>query len=150
MVKIVYDTKEIILKQFFTQNFSPFWPYDVILTPKTALFEHFWQIFADFSLLLNYRMEFASHRTIVDIVNNTLENILKQIFPQIFHYFGPVTSFFPKKALFVRILSKFYQISAFCSTITWKLPHNPWSRFFIIRRRIFETVFPYIFNMLDL
>ena len=46
----------------------------------------------------------------VDIVDNTLENILKQIFPQIFHYFGPVTSSFPKKALFAyfeQILSDF-------------------------------------------
>ena len=100
MVKIVYNTQEIILKQFFTQNFSPFWPYDVILTPKTALFEHFGQIFADFSLLLNYKMEFAPIEPWWILLIILWRIFWNKFFPQIFHYVGPVTSSFPKKALF--------------------------------------------------
>ena len=57
MVEIVYNTLEIILKQFFSKKFPPFLPYDVILTPKSVLFKHFDQIFEDFGLLLNYKME---------------------------------------------------------------------------------------------
>ena len=37
----------------------------------------------------------------MEIVNTTHEGILKQFFPKIFHYFGPMTSSLPlKKALF--------------------------------------------------
>ena len=61
MMKIVYNTQETILKQIFPWNFSPFWPYDVILTPKTALFDHFEQVLADFSLLLNYNMVITAY-----------------------------------------------------------------------------------------
>ena len=53
---MVYNTPEIMLKQIFHNTFSPFWPFEVILTPEIALFEHFEQIFADFSLFLNYDM----------------------------------------------------------------------------------------------
>ena len=56
MVKIVYNTQEIILKQF-SQKISTIFPYDVILTSKTILFKRFEQIFEDFGLLLNYNME---------------------------------------------------------------------------------------------
>ena len=44
MVEIVHNNQEIFLKQFFFQNLLTFWLYDVILTPKIALFEHFVQI----------------------------------------------------------------------------------------------------------
>ena len=57
IVEIVYNTPEIILKQIFTKKFSPFWPFDVILTQEIALFEHYEQIFADFCLFINYNME---------------------------------------------------------------------------------------------
>ena len=46
-----------MLKQIFPKNFSPFWPFDVVLTSDIALFEHFEQIFADFGLFINYNME---------------------------------------------------------------------------------------------
>ena len=54
-MEIVHSTKEISLKQFFFKKFTLclyayIWPYDVILTPMTALFGHFEQIFADFRL----------------------------------------------------------------------------------------------------
>ena len=56
-MEIVNNTSEIMLKQISPQNFSPCWPFDVILTPKTALFEHFEQIFADLRLFLQYNMD---------------------------------------------------------------------------------------------
>ena len=81
MVMILNNTQEINLKQFFP-IFLLFWPYDVILTPKTALFGHFGQIFADISLLLNYNTDFA-HKTMVEIVQIILMR-LKKIFTQDF------------------------------------------------------------------
>ena len=59
-MEIVHDTQEYILIEYFPQNFLPLWPYDVILIPKTALFDHFEQVLADFSLLLNYNMVITS------------------------------------------------------------------------------------------
>jgi len=56
IVEIVNNTSEIMLKQIFPKNFSPFWPFDVILTPKTVLFDHFEQFFTDLSLFLEYNM----------------------------------------------------------------------------------------------
>ena len=56
-MEIVHTTQEITLNYNFSQNLSPFWPYDVILTPKNALFEHFEQFFADFRLLDHYNIE---------------------------------------------------------------------------------------------
>ena len=41
----------------FSQNFSPSWPYEVILTPKNALFEHFEHFFVDFCLFDHYNIE---------------------------------------------------------------------------------------------
>ena len=78
MVEIVYNTLEIILKQFFSKKFPPFLPYDVILTPKSVLFKH---------------------------------------------------------------LSKFLQISAFYSTIKWKLPQKQWLKLLIILRKLFWNKF---------
>ena len=77
---MVYKTPEIMLKQILHNNLSPFWPFDVILTPEIALFEHFEQIFADFGFLSTMTWE-LSHKTIVEIVNNTSEIMLKQISP---------------------------------------------------------------------
>ena len=37
MVEIIHKTQDIFLKQIFSQNFSLFSPYDVILTPKKHL-----------------------------------------------------------------------------------------------------------------
>ena len=45
---VVHITQEITL--IFFPNLSSFWPYDVILIPKTALFEHNKHSFADFNL----------------------------------------------------------------------------------------------------
>ena len=44
----------VYFKIKFSQNLSPFLPYDVILTPKNA---HFEQIFADFHLFDDYNIE---------------------------------------------------------------------------------------------
>ena len=57
MVEIAHSIQEIY-KIKFTQNWSPFWPYDVILTHKIALFEHFEQIFPDFRLFDHSNIEF--------------------------------------------------------------------------------------------
>ena len=46
-----------LFQKNFSKNFPPYWPYDVILTPKNALFEHFEQIFADFRLYDHYNIE---------------------------------------------------------------------------------------------
>ena len=59
-MEIVYNTQEIIFTPIFSENFLPFWPFDVIFTPKTALFENFEQVLAEFSLLLSYNMEITS------------------------------------------------------------------------------------------
>ena len=56
-MEIVHNTQEIISEKKFFKNFPPFWPYDVILTPKNALFEHFEQIFADFGLFDDYNIK---------------------------------------------------------------------------------------------
>ena len=48
-VKIVHNTLEIIPKSIFSTIFRLFWPFDVILTPKNALFQHFEQFFCIFS-----------------------------------------------------------------------------------------------------
>ena len=51
----------IILKILFWNKYSPifslFWPYDVILTPKNALFEHFERFLKDFRLFHHYNIE---------------------------------------------------------------------------------------------
>ena len=36
MKEIVHSVQEITVKQNFSQNLSPAWPYDVILTPENA------------------------------------------------------------------------------------------------------------------
>ena len=54
---IVHNTLEIISQKIFFKNFPPYWPYDVILIPKNALFVHFEQIFADFRLFDHYNIE---------------------------------------------------------------------------------------------
>ena len=46
--------KECILKETFPKNFSPSWPYDVVLTSKAELceqFEQFLQISAFYSII---------------------------------------------------------------------------------------------------
>ena len=53
----VHNTQETTLKWYFPRNLSPFWPYDVILTPENALLGHFAQIFADFRLFDYYNMK---------------------------------------------------------------------------------------------
>ena len=55
-MEIDYSIKEITIKFFFSQNWSPFWAYDVILTYKNALFEHFEQKFADFRQFDHYKI----------------------------------------------------------------------------------------------
>ena len=59
MREIDYNTQEIILLKNFPK-FPPFWSHDIILTPETALFKHFEQIFEAFGLFTqlkngNYR-----------------------------------------------------------------------------------------------
>ena len=56
MVEIVHNTQEIILKQFFPKSFN-IGRYDVILTLKIAIFNHFEQFFADLGLFHEYNME---------------------------------------------------------------------------------------------
>ena len=70
MAEIVHLTQEITLKYKYSRNLSPLWPYDVILTPKTALFQHFEQIFADFYLFDHYNIE-TILQTMVEIVHIT-------------------------------------------------------------------------------
>ena len=45
-MEIVHNTLEIISKNIFSKIFRLFWPYDVILTPKTELFGLFCSISA--------------------------------------------------------------------------------------------------------
>ena len=65
--------------------------YDVILTPHNGTIQAFEQIFADFGLLLNYKMEITP-KTMIEIAYNTQEIILKQIFSKILLLSGPMTS----------------------------------------------------------
>ena len=65
MEEKVHSTRDIIKNQFFFKKFTLclyayIWPYDVILTEKTALFGHFEQIFADLCLFDHYNPEFIS------------------------------------------------------------------------------------------
>ena len=68
MVKIVHNTQEILSKKIF-KNSPPYWPDDVILTPKNALFEHFELIFADFRLFDHYNIKIILE-TCVEIVHS--------------------------------------------------------------------------------
>ena len=86
-MKIVHNTPKIILKQIFETSFLPFWPYDFILTPKIALFDHFEQFFVDLGLFLSITWN-VPHKIIVEIVHDTLE-IFETIFFKISHDFGP-------------------------------------------------------------
>ena len=78
MVMILNNTQEINLKQFFP-IFLLFWPYDVILTPKTALFGHFRQIL-QISALYSTTSWKLPHKTTVEIAHNTQEIMSKQSF----------------------------------------------------------------------
>ena len=60
-MEIAYNTQKIILAQIFIHFFFAIlalWRH--LYPPKTALFENFEQVLADFSLLLSYNMEFTS------------------------------------------------------------------------------------------
>ena len=74
MVEDVHNTQEITLEYNYSQNLSPFWPHDVILTLKTARFEHmskFLQIFAYFTTITLK----LSYKTKVEIVHITLNGL---------------------------------------------------------------------------
>ena len=91
MVEIVHSTKEISLKQFFFKDFALFGPYDAILTPKTALFEHL-SNFSQISAFLTTLKWKLSHKTKVEIVHNTLEIVSNKFFLKFFDHSGPMTS----------------------------------------------------------
>ena len=56
IVKIVHNTLESTLKQFFSKILLPYGRYDDILTPKIAFFNPFEQ-FSHISPFLEYNME---------------------------------------------------------------------------------------------
>ena len=66
--------------EWISLKLPPFRPYSVILTPKTAIFKHFEQIFADFCFLLNHKSKLP-RKTMMEIVYTTQDIVLKQIFP---------------------------------------------------------------------
>ena len=72
-MEIVHTTQEITL---ISQNLSPFWPYDVILTPKM----HFLNILSNFLKIFAYlttRTSKLSYKTMEEIVHITQEITLK-------------------------------------------------------------------------
>ena len=64
------------------------------------------------------------HKTTVEIVWNIQENVPKQFFSKILPNIGPMTSSWHPKPPFLSILSNFSQISAFLTTLIWKLSHK--------------------------
>ena len=88
--------------------------------PQNCTFSEFWTFFADISLLLIYNMEITPIKSQLRLFI-ILKTIFWNSFSKIFYHFGPMTSLWPPKQHFVSILDKFWQISAFYSTITWKL-----------------------------
>ena len=58
MVEIVHNIQEITKNKIFLKIFHYFGAYNVILTPKNALFEHFEQLLTDFRLFDHYNIEF--------------------------------------------------------------------------------------------
>ena len=120
-VKILKTIFSKILKQFPPKFSTILALYDIILTPKISTFWAFLTNLADFSLLLNYNMEITktNHGGYCLLYSG---DYFETIFPTIFQYFGLMTSFWPTKQHFLRILENLWQISAFYSTITSKLP----------------------------
>ena len=87
-VEIVHNTLEIIPISIFSKIFRLFWPYDVILTPKMHFFDILSKIL-QISTFLTTSTWKLFHKTMVEIVHNTLEIIPKSIFSKIFWLFWP-------------------------------------------------------------
>jgi len=80
MTVIIYNIQEIILKQIFPQNFPLFWPYDDVLTSKTALceqFEQFLQISAFYSII-TWKLPHNNKVEIVYDIHNMIWNYFSQ------------------------------------------------------------------------
>ena len=60
-MEFVHDTQEYILKEYFPHIFYQFGPMTSSWPRKTAVFDHFEQFLADFSLLLNYNMVITAY-----------------------------------------------------------------------------------------
>jgi len=111
-VEIVHNTLEIVSNKIFPKFFDhscpmmSFWPQKMhffnilskILQISTFLTTSTWKLF---------------HKTMVEIIHNTLEIIPKSIFPKIFWPIWPYDVILTPKMHFFDILSKFLQISTF-------------------------------------
>ena len=76
---------------------------------------------------------------------------MKQFFPKNFHHFSPRTSFWPPKQHFLSILDQFWQISAFYSTVTSKLPpYHKGDCLYNTQEVILKQFFPKFFTILAL
>ena len=76
---------------------------------------------------------------------------MKQFFPKNFHHFSPTTSFWPPKQHFLSILDQFWQISAFYSTVTSKLPpYHKGDCLYNTQEVILKQFFPKFFTILAL
>ena len=106
----LYNTQEVILKQFFPKIFHHFGPMTSFWPPKNSTFWAFLTIFCIFQAFTQLWHGNYPHQTMVEIVHNTQEIISK-------HHFGPMT-------YFLSILSKLFKISAFYSTIKWNTPQT--------------------------
>ena len=105
-MKIVHNTQEIISKNFF-KNFPPFWPYDVILTPKNALFEHFEQIFADFCLFDDYNMEITLENHAGDCSQYSGDHFEIKFFQKFITILALWRHLDPKKCIFEHFFADF-------------------------------------------
>ena len=134
------------MKQIFPKNFSPFWPYDVVLTSKTALceqFEQFLQISAFYSII-TWKLP---HNTRVEIVYNTQNIILKQFFPKIFHHLTLRRHLDPQNRTFLANFADVglllnYNMETILKTMV-KIVHNSTGVYF-------ETIISQIFHHLAL
>ena len=136
--------RRLFWNKLFTKLFT-IWPYDVIFTLKKyflGILGKFLQITAFYSI----KTWKLSHKTIVEIVHNTQEVILKQLFSKIFTILALWRHLYSQKAFFEHF-EQFLQISAFYSTITRKLPHKTMVEIVhSIQEIILKQIFPKIFH----
>ena len=113
-----------ISQKILFRNFPLSLPYDVILTPKNALCEHFEQIFADFRLFDHYNNEIILENHGEDCSQCSRDYCKIKFFPKFITILALWRHLDPPKTHFFSIFVKLLPIFAYLITITSKLSYK--------------------------
>ena len=122
-MEIVHNTQEIISEKNFLKKFPPYWPYDVILTPKNARFEHFEQFFADFRLFDHYNIKNIQENYGGNCLQCSGDYCKINFFPKFIALLALWRHLNPQSALFEHF-EQFFADFAYLTSITLKLSYK--------------------------